>query len=130
MLNKLTILILGSLFVNTLMAQGSHFVIIDAPATVAGSYKSWIANFGATYCTTETTVKGELAFVSGPSASTLGCQVDNNLTGKIAVIDRGTCPFSDKALNAQLKGAIAVIIFNNAAGEIFPMASSASGADV
>jgi len=130
MLNKLTILILGSLFVNTLMAQGSHFVIIDAPATFAGSYKSWIANFGATYCTTETTVKGELAFVSGPSASTLGCQVDNNLTGKIAVIDRGTCPFSDKALNAQLKGAIAVIIFNNAAGEIFPMASSASGADV
>lgn len=130
MWNKITILFVISLFVNQLSAQGSHFVVIDAPSTVAGSYKSWIANFGATYCNTETPIKGELAFVSGPSGSTLGCQVDNNLTGKIAVIDRGTCPFSDKALNAQLKGAIAVIIFNNAAGEIFPMASSASGADV
>jgi len=130
MWNKITILFVISLFVHQLSAQGSHFVVIDAPSTVAGSYKSWIANFGATYCNTETPIKGELAFVSGPSGSTLGCQVDNNLTGKIAVIDRGTCPFSDKALNAQLKGAIAVIIFNNAAGEIFPMASSASGADV
>ena len=130
MWNRMTIFLLGSLLYNQINAQGSHSVIIDAPSPVAGSYKSWMANFGATYCTTEAPIKGVLAFVSGPSGVTLGCQVDNDLTGKIAVIDRGTCPFSDKALNAQLKGAIAVIIFNNAAGEIFPMVSSASGKDV
>jgi hypothetical protein len=130
MRNKLTFIIIVSLFTHRIHGQGSHFVSVEAPASVAGNYKSWIANFGATYCSTENPIKGELAFVSGPNASTLGCTVDNNLTGKIAVIDRGTCPFSDKALNAQVKGAIAVIIFNNAAGELFPMASSASGADV
>jgi len=62
MWNKITILFVISLFVNQLSAQGSHFVVIDAPSTVAGSYKSWIANFGATYCNTETPIKGELAF--------------------------------------------------------------------
>ena len=37
----------------------------------------------------------------------------NDLNGKIALIDRGACPFTDKALNAQAAGAIAVMICNN-----------------
>jgi Zn-dependent M28 family amino/carboxypeptidase len=32
--------------------------------------------------------------------------------GNIALVQRGTCPFADKALNAQAAGASAVIIFN------------------
>ena len=36
-----------------------------------------------------------------------------SLTGKIAFIDRGTCGFSVKALNAQNAGAVGVIIGNN-----------------
>jgi len=37
------------------------------------------------------------------------------LSGKIAVIDRGTCAFTEKIQNAQDAGAIAVIICNNQA---------------
>jgi hypothetical protein len=38
------------------------------------------------------------------------------VSGKIALIDRGTCTFAVKAKNAQLAGAVGVIIANNAAG--------------
>ena len=38
------------------------------------------------------------------------------MNGKIALIDRGTCTFTTKAKNAQLAGAVGVIIANNAAG--------------
>jgi hypothetical protein len=40
------------------------------------------------------------------------------VAGKIAVIDRGVCGFALKVQNAQLNGAIGVIIANNAAGVI------------
>ena len=55
-----------------------------------------------------------------------GCgELVNNLTGKIALISRGTCEFGLKALNAQNAGAIAVIIYNNVGG----MVNMAEGAD-
>lgn len=41
-----------------------------------------------------------------------------DVKGKIALVQRGTYNFVDKALNAQAAGAIAVIIFNNTAGTI------------
>jgi hypothetical protein len=42
------------------------------------------------------------------------------LAGKIAVIDRGTCTFVIKVKNAQLNGAIGVILVNNVAGPLAP----------
>lgn len=53
-----------------------------------------------------------------PRASTSGCEaadfagLDFSGPGDIALIQRGTCAFADKALNAQAAGAEAVIIFN------------------
>ncbi|MEO8699802.1 MAG: M36 family metallopeptidase [Kofleriaceae bacterium] len=44
----------------------------------------------------------------------------NNVTGKIVVIDRGTCGFKSKTLQAQNAGAIGVILANNAAGAAPP----------
>lgn len=49
-----------------------------------------------------------------------------SIAGKIAVIDRGTCPFVDKVLAAQGAGAIGVIICNNAAGD--PITMGGTGA--
>ena len=49
------------------------------------------------------------------SNSTAGCEAADfpaSLTGKVAVIQRGTCDFGLKAKNAQDRGAKAVIIFN------------------
>ena len=49
------------------------------------------------------------------SASSAGCEAADfpaSLAGKIAVIQRGTCDFGLKAKNAQDRGALGVLIFN------------------
>jgi len=43
-----------------------------------------------------------------------------DLTGYVALIRRGTCPFHTKALNAQEAGAAAVVLYNNTAGRFSP----------
>jgi Zn-dependent M28 family amino/carboxypeptidase len=50
-----------------------------------------------------------------PRASTSGCEAGDFAgfpAGAIALIQRGTCAFADKAMNAKAAGASAVIIFN------------------
>ncbi|WP_394849509.1 M36 family metallopeptidase [Pendulispora brunnea] len=49
-----------------------------------------------------------------------GCTALPVMTGRIAVINRGTCNFTVKAKNAQDAGATAVILINNAAGNAAP----------
>lgn len=47
-----------------------------------------------------------------------GCAtIQENLTGKIALIDRGVCNFGVKVRNAAAKGAIGVLVANNVAGD-------------
>ena len=46
-------------------------------------------------------------------------------TGDIVIISRGTCSFSQKVANAKLAGAFGVIIYNNVAGDPFPMGRTA-----
>ena len=55
-----------------------------------------------------------------------GCtSVDPGASGKLALINRGTCTFSQKVANAKAAGAIAVIIINNVAGDPTAMAKTA-----
>lgn len=75
------------------------------------------ANFGPAL--DETGVTGTVVLVDdGMGTTTDGCEALVNggaIAGNIALIDRGTCAFVVKALNAQAAGAIAVIIANNQA---------------
>jgi len=55
-----------------------------------------------------------------------GCaSVDSGASGKLAIIDRGVCTFSQKVANAKAAGAIAVLIINNVAGDPIAMARTA-----
>ncbi|MCY1042751.1 myxosortase-dependent M36 family metallopeptidase [Corallococcus sp. bb12-1] len=83
---------------------------VTAPAALAGVYDSGSASFGKQVFE----VTGDVV-----SAATNGCVAfpADTFTGKIAIIDRGACDFSAKALNAQNAGAIATVVANNAAGE-------------
>src|SRR5207247_1915666 len=55
-----------------------------------------------------------------------GCtSVDPAASGKLAIIDRGTCTFSQKVANANAAGAVAVLIINNVAGDPIAMARTA-----
>jgi aminopeptidase YwaD len=60
-------------------------------------------------------VSGELVYAGlGQAADFEG----KDLTGKIALIQRGAISFADKVLNAAAHGASGVIIYNNAPGEL------------
>lgn len=54
----------------------------------------------------------------------------NDLTGKIAVLYRGSCQFGDKALNAQNAGAVGVIIINNVSPGFIDPGAGNQGANV
>jgi minor extracellular serine protease Vpr len=52
-----------------------------------------------------------------------GCTaITNDVSGKIALIDRGVCTFSTKVRNAEAAGALGVLVVNNSAGDPTAMA--------
>jgi hypothetical protein len=65
---------------------------------------------------------GELAATGTPATTNDACAAlpAGSLTGKIALIRRGTCGFYNKSLNAQHAGAIGVVLYNNTAGALNP----------
>jgi Zn-dependent metalloprotease len=94
---------------------------VNAPASVAGDYFAQSAFFGPAL--TEAGVTGDVVAALDPAdangPSTLdGCSALTNaaaVSGKIALVNRGTCTFTQKVLNAQAAGAVGVVIANNAA---------------
>ena len=95
---------------------------VESPAAIASNYAIGTASFGADVTTTG--VSGTLVQAIDPSdgAGTLttdACSTITNgseVSGRVALIDRGTCPFTDKAARAQAAGAIAVVIVNSQSG--------------
>lgn len=82
-------------------------------AVGASTYGVYQSSFGAAF--TATGVTGALALYNdGSGVTSDGCETSTvSLTGKIAIVDRGTCNFTVKVLNAQKAGAVGVIIANN-----------------
>jgi minor extracellular serine protease Vpr len=91
-----------------------HFV--GAPVTVGGTTYPAASGDFATVSSDLTAPLG--AVLSGTSLG-LACSAlpAGSLTGKIALISRGTCTFSTKIRNAQTAGAVAALIVNNVAGD-------------
>lgn len=114
-------LFLLSLACGTMLnAQSDYTVSVTAPAGIAGDYDARLATFGPSI--PPCSITGELVRITDGTGGTIACDtITNDLTGKIAVIDRGTCNFSIKVYEAQQKGAIAVLVANNQNTEIFEM---------
>jgi len=91
---------------NVLSAQS--ILEITEPAEAAGVYNLGTAAFFAGCI--EGDVVGEMLLADPLEACS---PIITDVSGKIAVVDRGTCTFKTKALNAQDAGAIAVLICNN-----------------
>ena len=133
---KKTLLTL-SVFGATMMLQAQIIFNVLAPAQFEGNYEMTHASDWALtpdLADPANAVTGELAFASdGSAADSLGCLTLTNgpdIAGKIAVIYRGTCQFGTKALNANVAGAIAVVIINNAPGSPVGMAEGDDGGQV
>jgi hypothetical protein len=96
---------------------------ITAPAAIAKEIATGVASFGAP--ATAANFTGEVVLGVSVDTTTTGCTaITSNVAGKIALVDRGGCPFVQKAAVAQAAGASAVLIANNAAG-----VAGMSGAD-
>lgn len=88
---------------------------VNSPASIAGTKNFVAATFGGDVTAGVITADATCAVpIIACGALTNAAEV----SGKIALIDRGTCAFVDKCLNAQNAGAVAVIVFNNIAGAV------------
>lgn len=99
-------------------------LIINSPAPIAGAYDAQTAEFGASVATNPVT--GDVVLVNDGVAAAGGGTINDAcetpfvnaaaVVGRIALVDRGFCNFTVKVKNAELAGAIGVIVANNAAG--------------
>ena len=99
--------------------KGTNQVVVNTPAPV--TYRAQGAAFGPALSATGVT--GDVVLVNdGTGTTSDACEaVAGRLSGKIALIDRGTCPFTVKVKNAQVAGALAAIVVNNAGDSIVTM---------
>ncbi len=99
---------------------------LHSPDSVAGYYVAVPATFGPSL---DMPVSGYAALVvdavdpSSNACDSILNQVD--LVGKIAILDRGDCPYLEKAIAAELAGAIGVIVVNTL--DTPPIAMGGSG---
>ncbi|MDT4895857.1 MAG: hypothetical protein QOH25_934 [Acidobacteriota bacterium] len=107
--------------VPTVLSFGSTEFRINIPASLAGAYQSGLAQFGpplnTVFATNSIVAAVDAANPTGPT-TTDGCTPFTNaaaVSGKFALIERGTCGFTVKVKNAQDAGALGAIIYNNAA---------------
>jgi minor extracellular serine protease Vpr len=65
-------------------------------------------------------------FDTGGTACT---SISSSASGKLAIVNRGTCTFSTKVRNAIAAGAVGVVVVNNVAGDPTAMAKDGLGGD-
>lgn len=98
-------------------------------------YKALVGGFGGALVPNQT---GLLAVAddgaADPDVAVQGCGATwvnaAQVSGKVALISRGTCEFGAKALNAQNAGAIAAVIYNNQNDEPISMGGGTAGGSV
>jgi PA domain len=106
---------------NSVSQQAPNFlgprpsVLVDDPDELEGSYEAQAASFGAPL--DEHGEEEDLVLADdGVGVGTDACEAivnDDEMHGKIALVDRGACAFTTKVANAQAAGAKGVIIANN-----------------
>ena len=95
-------------------------VVVNSPASIVGNYVATESAFSLNNKLENLGPRtGQVVYYNDDVAGTThdACVLPaNTLTGKIAMINRGNCPFVQKVLAAQNAGAIGVIMVNNVAG--------------
>lgn len=79
-----------------------------------GNYEASLAAFGANDPCNFPTIEAELVLIDDGTENRLGCVPYNDprLEGQFAVVQRGTCDFWEKTIQAQNNDAVAVVICN------------------
>jgi hypothetical protein len=94
----------------TFISEGNKIRVINPTGKRNIEFLS--ASFGKPL--TDNAIEKEISLTSPEN----GCSsISTNLTGKIALVERGDCEFVCKVLNAQNAGAVAVMVYNKDNGE-------------
>ncbi len=96
-------------------------LLINSPASIAASYDCYESIFSTSNKLADIgNISGDIVYYKDDASGTsnLACSGApvNSISGKIALIMRGTCNFTVKVKNAQNAGAKAVIMINNVSG--------------
>ncbi|NQY10685.1 MAG: T9SS type A sorting domain-containing protein [Flavobacteriales bacterium] len=121
-MKKLAILIVVSFISWSASAQLNHPMqfMINSPGNISGEITNIVLpdndnGNGQWGPTSITTITGDLEWV----VDSFGCNpLTSNLTGKIALIRRGTCMYSLKVYHAQQQGAMACVIIDHTPGTV------------
>ncbi len=133
MQNFTNFLMKSALLLSLVMALSglqAQTVTVVKDGTTLGPFALVPAAFGTPFqrCTS---ASAEAATGVSVTGTTLACDsVVTNLTGKIAIIDRGVCEFSIKCLNAQRAGADYIIVVNNSPAAPITMGVGSVGTQV
>lgn len=109
-------------------SSAASLLQVNTPAGIAGKYGAVQAGF--TPQLTKTSITSKLVLAASASNNALACDAITNassVANKIVLIDRGSCTFVEKIIEAQKAGALAVIIANNVSGSSISMGGSSSG---
>jgi len=101
--------------------KGDHQVVVHPPEGEDVTYPAQGAEFGPPLDATGLTGLVEWADDDSGVSSDACEPVVNDLTGKTALVDRGSCTFVLKVSHAQAAGAIAAIVVNNVGDSILTM---------
>ena len=106
----------------------TYLLTVNSPTAVAGQYVATEAGFGP--AVPATPITANLVLMTDATTDFYdGCDALTNaaaISGKIAVVRRGTCNFVTKVQAAQNAGALAVIVVNNAAGAPIAMGGTST----
>ncbi len=91
---------------------------VTSPGSIAGNYEAAGSGFGLQAF--------DVTAVATTTVPADGCSAINDVTGKIAVIDRGNCSYIDKVRNAQNAGAVGVIVVTYAGQPVSSMSCTAN----
>jgi hypothetical protein len=95
------------------------------PKALKGTYEAQPASFGPPLMGGGGTTGQVVLADDGVGVGSDACEpIVNNVSGKIALIDRGACTFASKVANAQAAGAKGVMIANNQPTGRSPMGGS------
>lgn len=94
------------------ISVGASAPVLNLP-TVTG--EGLIKSFGSlmTFSPDITPIEGQALEVVYAGLGTTGDFEDKDLTGKVALIQRGGISFTEKSVNAQAAGAVAALVYNN-----------------
>ncbi len=101
---------------------------VTSPSSIAGIYDAGYATWNPAVWSRSGTVE---LVDDGTGTATDACEALTGFTsGRIALIDRGSCQFATKALNAQTAGAIAIIVANHEDDSLYTMTGSDAGIEI